>query len=715
MRLITGSVDSRVRIFDLKLQRTDPIAVLEGHISVPRSLSVSFDGKWLVTAGRDSVILVWDLHSAFSSGQSQSSTKKGTRVDVKLVKTVPVLEQIEAAGILSASDGGEEKSLKVFTAGEKGVVKVWDVNSGKVTLTLEGHTVGADSSEAVEEQGQIINAVYLSQTSTIASLHADQTILFHSLKTRTLSRQFIGYNDQIIDATFLGPTQHTDDDGEHHTSSTSHLALATNSSLIRIYDTSTLDARLLSGHTDMVLCLDKGAGRRVLGSGSKDKSARIWAPSEGGEGAGEDPSWQCVAICEGHTESVGAIAFSRRSDSASPSLRFMVTGSQDRTIKLWDVQSDINSLDVSPNDQFLATASQDKTAKIFSVEYSLKPGKGNAKGDLKLVATLQGHKRGVWNVKFSRFDRVVATASGDKSVKLWSLESFACLKTFEGHTNSVLRVDFLNKGLQLATSAADGLVKIWNVKDEECTTTLDNHEEKVWALAIPAHEKYIVSAAADSVVTFWEDCTELEEEEKLAEKAELVLKEQDFLNYVNLQDYRNAILLALSMDQPRRLFTLFQTIRPNRTVTFDDELNNSPSVTGNVSVDEVIRTLPPLELGRLLKHVRNWNANTKTFAVAQTILHAVLKLRPAADILKTFDPSESNEALMELADEEVVGPKDKDMRALKELLDALIPYTERHLNRAEKLIQDSYVVDYILNEMDSGILVPSENDAMEIS
>ncbi|KAG9050764.1 U3 small nucleolar RNA-associated protein 13 [Tulasnella sp. UAMH 9824] len=736
MRLVTGSVDSRIRIFDLKLQRTDPVAILEGHVSVPRSLCVSSDGKWLVTAGRDSVILVWDLHSAFSA--QSVSTKKGTRVEVKLAKTIPVLERVEAAGILSAVDGGEEKGLKVFTAGEKGVVKVWDVNSGKMTMTLEGHTVGADSSEAVEEQGQIINAIYLPQTSTIVSLHADQTILFHSLKTRALARQFIGYNDQIIDATFLSPTTtpaQTD----------SHLAIATNSSLIRIYDATTLDARLLSGHTDMVLCLDKGAAGRVLASGSKDKSARLWAPSTAGEGDEEgEISWHCVAICEGHTESVGAVAFSRRYDQSSPSLRFMITGSQDRTIKLWDVQSvplssssssseqqtplrlkslstqvahekDINSLDVSTNDQFLATASQDKTAKIYSIEYSLKPGKGNAKGDLKLVATLKGHKRGVWNVKFSKFDRVVATASGDKSVKLWNLENFACMKTFEGHTNSVLRVDFLNKGLQLATSAADGLVKIWNVRDEECTSTLDNHEEKVWALAIPTHEKYIVSAAADSVVTFWEDCTELEEEEKLAEKAELVLKEQDFLNYVNLQDYRNAILLALSMDQPRRLFNLFQAIRPNRTVNFD-EPNNPPSVTGNASVDEVIRTLPPLELGRLLKHVRNWNANTKTFAVAQTILHAILKLRSASDILKTFDASEPSEALMEIADEPLPGgPSDKDMRALKELLDGLIPYTERHLNRAERLIQDSYVVDYILSEMDLGILVPAENDDMEVS
>jgi len=40
---------------------------------------------------------------------------------------------------------------------------------------------------------------------------------------------------------------------------------------------------------------------------------------------------------------------------------------------------------------------------------------------------------------------------------------------------------------------------------------------------------------------------------------------------------------------------------------------------------------------------------------------------------------------------------------LKELVDALIPYTERHLSRMERLVQESYVVDYILGEMDDGI------------
>ena len=41
--------------------------------------------------------------------------------------------------------------------------------------------------------------------------------------------------------------------------------------------------------------------------------------------------------------------------------------------------------------------------------------------------------------------------------------------------------------------------------------------------------------------------------------------------------------------------------------------------------------------------------------------------------------------------------------ALKELVDALIPYTERHLSRMEKLLQDSYVVEHLLSEMDDGM------------
>ena len=316
------------------------------------------------------------------------------------------------------------------------------------------------------------------------------------MSTGSLSRQFIGYNDEIVDVSYLSYKSSTDSPLQLD----SHIALATNSSLIRIYSIKNLDARLLEGHSDIVLALDRGANGSVLVSGSKDRTARIWAPSVTGDDTSTSWGYGCVGICEGHTESVGAVAMARGGDDKP---KFMFTGSQDRTIKMWDVselpiqfddnqtvvhckslmthkahEKDINALDVAPNDRFLVSGSQDRTAKVYEIQYTIGSG-GSVRGELKLIGTCKGHKRGVWSVRFSRAERILATGSGDKSVKLWSLDDFSCVKTFEGHTNSVLRVDFLNNGLQLVSSASDGLVKLWNIKEEECITTLDNHEDKV--------------------------------------------------------------------------------------------------------------------------------------------------------------------------------------------------------------------------------------------
>ena len=125
-------------------------------------------------------------------------------------------------------------------------------------------------------------------------------------------------------------------------------------------------------------------------------------------------------------------------------------------------------MDVAPNDKVFVTGSQDRTLKLWSVK------------DGALLGTFKGHRRGVWSVKFSPVDQVtcvyiatsppppsvatmisppitciitqcVASASGDGTVRLWALSSFSCVKTFEGHTNSVLKVAFLSRGMQLAS------------------------------------------------------------------------------------------------------------------------------------------------------------------------------------------------------------------------------------------------------------------------
>lgn len=132
-----------------------------------------------------------------------------------------------------------------------------------------------------------------------------------------------------------------------------------------------------------------------------------------------------------------------------------MTASQDRTAKIWDLSSlaedserqdqdevkglrslttqkihdkDINSLDISPNDKLLVSGSQDRTAKLFSIDYEKKGKNSESKGKLTQLGVFKGHKRGVWSVKFSSTDQCLATASGDRTVKLWSLGDFACIK-----------------------------------------------------------------------------------------------------------------------------------------------------------------------------------------------------------------------------------------------------------------------------------------------
>ena len=164
------------------------------------------------------------------------------------------------------------------------------------------------------------------------------------------------------------------------------------------------------------------------------------------------------------------------------------------------------------------------------------------------------------------------------------------------------------------------------------------------------------------------------------------------------------------MSQPKRLLNLFTSLLTSK-------LPSDPSLSGSIEVDQVLRTLPPLDLVRLLKMIRDWNTNARTSPIAQSVLSVILHLRTAEDLVASFEkakqvPDLLNEAIATDGNGElssgggVIEKKVKieTMPSFLELMDGLIPYSERHFGRLDKLVQESYMLDYIVGEMDGGVL-----------
>jgi U3 small nucleolar RNA-associated protein 13 len=140
-------------------------------------------------------------------------------------------------------------------------------------------------------------------------------------------------------------------------------ALATNSEQIRLLQLQSFDAELLCGHTDMVLALDLAPCGSLLVSGAKDRSLRLWDVSAlfGAPAAGKKLSraLPCLVVGQGHTDAVAAVAFSRRLPKGVElqgeaglgldwrqhlSASFFVSGSKDRTLKLWNMADVLRQL-----------------------------------------------------------------------------------------------------------------------------------------------------------------------------------------------------------------------------------------------------------------------------------------------------------------------------------------------------------------------------------
>ncbi|KAM7217455.1 WD40-repeat-containing domain protein [Rhypophila decipiens] len=691
-RLAYGNQDGKFRVFDLAERTTTPVYAdvkrkKEAHESNIQSIDYSPELHALLSGSRDQTMTMWLWKDGQWSG-------------------VPMLrhESVEAVGFLN-------EGKLMYSAGTSGLLRLWD------TTTHQEITAKQD---AKAEGESILQAVSLPHKSLVVCAQADFTLAFYRIPSSSEIltqagvpmepfRRISGTHDEILDFVYALPDQ-------------SVMALATNSEDVRLVSVADSDAKtdsdddagyfghdvaLLKGHEDIIMSLDVDWSGHWIASGAKDNTARLWRLDAAND------SYTCYAVFTGHLESVGAVAlpktipqessaaFTNPLDHPPP---FLISGSQDRFVQKRDItrqtslrrlahEKDINALDISPNGRLFASASQDKTVKIWDVER------------LEVQGILKGHRRGVWTVKFAPANMpaisgetggsvsgkgVILTGSGDKTIKLWNLADYTCLRTFEGHSHNILKVAFLRiptdtentqkRKILFASAGADSLVKIWDANSGETECTLDNHEDRLWTLTVHPQTNTIVSGGSDSKITFWKDTSSETASKANEAQLKLVEQEQQLQNYMYAGAYRDAIVLALQLNHPGRLLSIFTNV-----VT-----SNKPeeqSLTGVKAVDDVLGGLSDEQIFLLLLRLRDWNTNARTAPVAQKILWALVRLYPAN----------------KFSNLSVRGARGQ--KSLGEVLNALRVYTERHYKRVEELVDESYLVEYTLREMES--LAPS--------